>query len=48
MTSVTDSVLARVFATLTVDSVGSLMIKVALTVNNNDSPVIEAVGVELD
>lgn len=47
MTSVTDSILARVFASLTVTDVGSIMFKVAFTVSSNDAPTLEALGVEI-
>ena len=48
MTSVTDAIIARVKADLTVDSIGSLQIKGAIIVNNNDAPTFEAFGVEID
>lgn len=48
MTSITDSVLARVKSTLTVSSVGSLQIKVAFTVSSNNAPTMEALGVEMN
>ena len=48
MTSVTDSVLARVYAPLSIDSIGSLQIKVAFTISTNSAPILEALGVEVD
>jgi len=48
MTSVTDSVLARVYAKLSVPKIGSLQIKVAFTVSSNNAPVLEALGVEAE
>ena len=48
MTSITDSVLSRVYAEPGVESVGSLMIKVAFTVSSNNAPVVEALGIEIE
>ena|SRR3990167_7862917 len=48
MTSVTDSVLARVYAQLSVAEIGSLQIKVEFTVSSNSAPVLESVGLEID
>lgn len=47
MTSVTDSVLARVFSALSVPQIGSLMIKVAFTVSSNSAPTMECLGVDI-
>lgn len=47
MTSVTNSILNEVHAQLSVGDVGSLQIKVAFTVSANDSPTLEALGVDL-
>ena len=47
MTSVTDSVRARVKSELSVGSVGSLQIKIAFTVATNNAPVVEALGIEM-
>jgi len=48
MTSVTDAMINRVKAELTVSNVGSLQIKVAFTVLSNDAPTVEAIGVEIE
>lgn len=47
MTSVTDSVIARVYATLSVEDIGSLQIKVAFTVSSNSAPIVECLEVAL-
>lgn len=47
-TSVTDAVINRVYADLSVDGVGSLQIKVAFTTNSNDAPQLEALEVLID
>jgi len=46
MTSVTDTILARVASALSVPKVGSLQVKVAFIVSGNSAPVMEALGVE--
>lgn len=48
MTSVTDTILARVYSTLSIPNVGSLQIKAVLTVSSNTAPVVEALGVEIE
>ena len=48
MTSVTDSILARVYSTLSVESVGSLQLKIAFTVSSNSAPTVEAISLEMD
>ena len=48
MTSVTDSILARVFALLTVGSVGSLQIKIAFTVSSNSAPTLETITANIE
>lgn len=47
MTSVTDSILAQVYANLTVPDIGNLQIRCAFTVSANNAPVIEALGVNM-
>ena len=46
MTSVTDSIIQKVGADLTLPSIGSLQIKVQFTVATNDAPTVEAIGLE--
>ena len=47
MTSVTDSIIARVKSALSVNSIGSLQLKVEFGVSGDNAPVIEALGIEL-
>lgn len=47
MTSVTDSILAKVKAALSVPKIGSLQLKVEFTVSSNNGPTMEALGVEV-
>ena len=47
MTSVTDAILNKVFAELSVENIGSLQIKVTFTVSSNNAPTMEALGVEI-
>ena len=47
MTSVTDVLVNKVFADLSVENIGALQIRVALTVSGNSTPTIEAIGVKL-
>ena len=44
MTSVTDSILNAVRAQLSVDGIGSLQIRCAFTVSNNNAPVLEGLA----
>jgi len=48
MTSITDAILNRIKAETGPDSIGSLQLKVAFTINSNDAPVMEALGVEIE
>ena len=48
MTSVTNSFLSEVRAQLSVGDIGSLQIKVALTVSANTAPTIESISVDLE
>ena len=45
MTSITNLVLNEVYADLSVPDIGSLQIKIELTVSSNSAPVIEALGI---
>lgn len=47
MTSVTDTIINKVYAELSVEGVGSLQIKVAFTVSSNSTPVLEALSVNV-
>lgn len=46
MTPVTNSLANEVISELSVSDIGSLQIKMAFTVSSNDSPAIEAIGVD--
>jgi len=48
MTSVTNSIKNEIHAQLSVDGVGSLQIKMAFTVNSNDAPTVEAMGIDFE
>lgn len=47
MTSVDDEKLSRIMSQLTVQDVGSLQIKVEFTVNSNNAPTVENLGLEM-
>ena len=46
-TSVTDAIINKVYADLSLDNIGTLQIKVAFGVSTNDAPQMEALGVYL-